>query len=134
MIDFTDEFAQILRGIADNIIAIYKRQAPVKTGALRDSIRAQVSEKGISIIYRQYGVYTDYGTYDNRVYGAEQPPSPFEMPSWNPAPGRGGKGIRPRYWTSLYGVDIIGDMEREIAEYLQDAIASTSQRNVNPLS
>ena len=27
--------------------------------------------------------------------------SPFIMPKWNPKPGHAGKGILPRYWTSL---------------------------------
>ena len=27
--------------------------------------------------------------------------SPYDLPPYNASPGRGGFGIRPRYWTSL---------------------------------
>jgi hypothetical protein len=101
----------ISRGIYDaldamgvEIVNILKAQAPRDTGKLQGSIRHRVVVKGgewaLSFYYIYYGVYVDLGTYDNAdtaSYGL----SAFDLPQWNPNPGRGGFGIRPRYWSSL---------------------------------
>ena len=86
------------------IVNILKAQAPRATGKLQNSIRYRVvtknNEWALSFYYIYYGVYVDLGTYDNAdtaSYGI----SAFDLPQWNPNPGRGGFGIRPRYWSSL---------------------------------
>jgi hypothetical protein len=95
---------QALEDLGTEILNIYKAQAPRRTGALANSIRFRVVVKGgeysLSFYYLYYGVYVDLGTYSNAdqtAYGL----SAYDMPAWNINPGRGGKGIRPRYWTSL---------------------------------
>ena len=86
------------------ILNILNAQAPRKTGKLQNSIRYRVvtksNEWALSFYYIYYGVYVDLGTYDNAntaAYGI----SAFDLPQWNPNPGRGGFGIKPRYWSSL---------------------------------
>jgi hypothetical protein len=75
-----------------------KTQAPYKTGTLRDSIKVTGKETPngnlvLNSSYERYGTYLDYGTgrynkYPNR--GA-----------YNPRPGKGTGGIKPRFWTTL---------------------------------
>ncbi len=75
-----------------------KSQAPVKTGALRDSVRTRVAVKGdnfsLIITYKPYGLYTDLGTGPYKT-------SPKNRRGWNPKPGKGKGGIKPRFWTTL---------------------------------
>ena len=76
--------------------SLYKRQAPKKTGELKTSIKvsAKVTSNGLSFVtsYAKYGIFTDKGTgpYRSRRMG-----------EWNPKPGKGKGGIRPRYWTAI---------------------------------
>jgi len=73
-------------------------QAPVKTGALRDSVKVvpRFTNKSVllDVISLPYGKYTDLGTGPYRT-----PPS--RRRNWNPRPGKGKGGIKPRFWTSL---------------------------------
>ncbi len=98
------QVTKALDALGTEILNIMKAQAPVKTGKLKRSIRYKVVTKNdnpaLSFYYIYYGVYVDLGTYSNAdkaSYGM----SPFIMPKWNPKPGHTGKGILPRYWTSL---------------------------------
>jgi hypothetical protein len=98
------QVTKALDALGTEILNIMKAQAPVKTGKLKRSIRYKVitkkGEPALSFYYIYYGVYVDLGTYSNAdkaSYGM----SPFIMPKWNPKPGHTGKGILPRYWTSL---------------------------------
>ena len=104
MIDIEKEVRQALTEVGRIIIRKLKDQAPVDTGVLKGSMSFKVfgsgNNMGLSFFYRSYGVYVDLGTYGNaatEIFGI----SPFEMPPFNARPGRGGYGIRPRYWTSL---------------------------------
>lgn len=110
---------EVLEKVGLEILNIWKAQAPRDTGALRNSIRYKVVKKGgalaLSFYYVKYGVYVDLGTYSNKdesAYGV----SAFALPAWNPRPGRGGYGIRPRYWTSLRAD------RTEIEEYIEDQV------------
>jgi hypothetical protein len=73
-----------------------QKQAPVKTGALRRSIKvtANMTEDGVtfSADYNKYGIYVDRGTgpYKTKRRGG-----------WNPSPGKGKGGIKPRFWTTI---------------------------------
>jgi hypothetical protein len=89
------------------IEANLKRQAPVGKGtkkkpggALKRSIKVKANYTGESVQFRYsylyYGVYVDKGTRPYGVYGKGSKPGP-----WNPNPGKGEGGIKPRFWTSL---------------------------------
>jgi hypothetical protein len=100
------QVTKALDSLGLEILNIMKAQAPVKTGKLKRSIRYKVVTKkdnpALSFYYIYYGVYVDLGTYSNAdksSYGM----SPFIMPGWNATPGKSGKGIKPRYWTSVSG-------------------------------
>ena len=78
-----------------------KEQAPdgPEPGApLRNSITVKVVETpdGFRLIegYLTYGRFIDLGT--ERYYKGENPDA-----RWNPNPGKGKGGIKPRYWTNL---------------------------------
>jgi len=73
-------------------------QVPVgETGNLKKSITVRVEETsgGIKFIegYLTYGIFTNSGT------GRYWKPNP--KAGWNPKPGKGKGGIKPRYWTNL---------------------------------
>ena len=75
-----------------------KFQAPVgETGDLKKSITVKVEEtnEGIRFIegYLTYGIFLKSGT------GRYLKPNP--KAEWNPRPGKGKGGIKPRYWTNL---------------------------------
>lgn len=81
------------------IEANLKRQAPVDTGALKRSIKVKANYTGESVQFRYsyntYGVFVDKGTGPYAVRGKGR------TGSWNPRPGKGTDGIKPRFWTSL---------------------------------
>ena len=116
----------VLEDLGVEIINIYKAQAPRATGKLQNSIRSKVVVKNgqysLSFYYIYYGVYVDLGTYSNAdtaSYGL----SPWEMPPWNARPGRGGKGIRPRYWTSLS--EDAQELQDWLEKKVQDLVGTT---------
>jgi hypothetical protein len=85
--------------MASRIInASLRDQAPVKTGALRDSIEVRAIQNGDTIqfvsSYLTYGIYVDLGTGPYAVDEVGTNP-------WNPKPEKGEGGIIPRFWTSL---------------------------------
>ena len=86
--------------IARIIEQIMKRQVPVKSGALRSSLRVVITGSGSEINFtlqeKVYGKYTDMGTgkYRARTRG-----------EWNPRPGKGKGGIKPRFWQSISDKD-----------------------------
>jgi hypothetical protein len=119
-----------LDALGIEIVNILQAQAPVKTGALRNSIRHKVvtksNEWALSFYYLKYGVYVDLGTYDNAdtaAFGI----SAFDMPRWNPTPGKGGFGIRPRYWSSL------SEDANELQEYLAKKISDIYEQGFSRL-
>ena len=76
-----------------------REQVPVgETGNLQGSITVKVveNEDGFSLVsgYLTYGRFLDLGT--KRYYKGEKPSA-----RWNPRPGKGKGGIKPRYWTNL---------------------------------
>lgn len=92
-----------------------RRQAPVATGRLQKSVvvRAKESKDGVQLVtgYLTYGIFTDSGT------GRYRRPNPVAR--WNPAPGKGKGGIKPRYWTNLdnaVAIRIARIIEKEIAK------------------
>jgi hypothetical protein len=87
------QVTKALESLGQEILNIMKAQAPVKTGKLKRSIRYKVVTKNGNPALSFYYIY--YA--DKASYGMSQ----FIMPRWNPKPGHTGKGIMPRYWTSL---------------------------------
>jgi hypothetical protein len=89
-----------LQGIANTAARLMqnllRRQAPRKTGALRSSITVtgRATADGISFTtdYMRYGIYTNKGT---GPYYTEK------IGQWNPRPGKGKGGIKPRFWTAI---------------------------------
>jgi hypothetical protein len=87
------KIANMAARIMQNLL---RRQAPKKTGALRSSITVtgRATADGISFTtdYMRYGIYTNKGTgpyYTERIG------------EWNPKPGKGKGGIKPRFWTAI---------------------------------
>jgi hypothetical protein len=95
-IDFKEAISMSSRLMTNNL----KRQAPYKTGALRNSVRVNGTYNGTSLDFTisslKYGVFLDRGT------GLLRSKSKTRKP-WNPKPGSGiGKGgIKPRWWMTL---------------------------------
>jgi len=142
-----EEFQNILRSIADSLVRFYKGRAPVDTGALRDSIRAEVRSSGeIAVIYNQYGAYQDLGVNGTqRSYG-----SPFTFKDVRTNKGVlapvGGDlpfgarvnirkfGLRPKYWLTdpngspIIPNDILQTIETDLANYMEEIVSTTTER------
>lgn len=95
-----------------------RKQAPVATGRLQKSVvvKAKESKDGVQLVtgYLTYGIFTDSGT------GRYNRPNP-EAP-WNPKPGKGKGGIKPRYWTNLddaITIRIARIIEKELARQIK---------------
>jgi len=96
---------------ARRIEGILKAQAPRKSGDLARSIRVVVNKDGLQIVLQpinnkdSYGVYLHAGTLTERegpggrdfgiIYEA------LQDRSWNPTPGKGRGGIKPRYFLNI---------------------------------
>lgn len=125
--DIDDEIVAVMNQLGDTIMAIMKAQVPRKSGRLHNSIRYKIiknnGEYQLSFYYLYYGVYVDLGTYDNANVFAYGLPA-TQLPAWNPNPGKGGKGIRPRYWTSLSqdANEISEWLTIKLGEVLEDGI------------
>lgn len=96
------------------------KQVPVVSGKLRASIKVsgKVTADGItfSSTYLGYGVYLDKGTgpYKSKIRG-----------EWNPKPGKGKGGIKPRYWTTLEE-----STRKSIREIAVDAIKKWTKETI----
>ena len=92
---------------------IIRDQAPVKTGALKSSVRIQPRFKGddisLEFYYLEYGKYLDLGTGPYRT-------PPARRRNWNPKPGKGKGGNKPRLWTTLKK-DVRREVNRLFAKY-----------------
>jgi hypothetical protein len=100
-----------------------RRQAPdgPESGdPLRKSVvvRAKESKDGVQMVtgYLTYGIFTDSGT------GRYKKPNPNA--TFNPKPGKGKGGIKPRYWTNLdkaLKMRIARIIEKELAKQIQQS-------------
>jgi hypothetical protein len=104
---------------------LLKKQAPKKTGALRSSIKvtARVTDKNISFTtdYMKYGIYTNKGTGPYKVK---------QMGTWNPNPGKGKGGIKPRFWTALDSTtrtNVASLISKGLAQQVRDEIKKTTK-------
>lgn len=102
------------------ISAQLKRQAPVKTGALKRSTKVKTEREEVdgeyiftyNFDYLGYGIYTDLGTGQ---YAVDED----RRREWNPAPGKGKGGIKPRFWTTI---------EQSVSDRVGDLLTDASQR------
>jgi len=132
-----EELQKILRDVADSLVAFYKLRAPVDTGALQKSIRAEVRPDGqIAIIYLRYGAYQDLGVQGWGTAKNYAPNSPFKFRN-RPDTGYNNLrkwGIPPQYWVSNPdGVPIINQgavdlLEAELADVIEQIVATTTER------
>jgi hypothetical protein len=131
-IDLTPTYNKISRKLE----SILRSQAPVDTGNLKNSI---------AVVYDAYGfiIYdpTDYGMYLHRGTGEEKDAATSTddattyynllRKKWNPKPGKGEGGIRPRYWMnfsdSVYEM-IDQELEKAITEELEKGITEQLNR------
>ena len=100
-----------------------RRQAPVATGKLQKSVvvKAKESKDGVQLVtgYLTYGIFTDSGTGRYR--------KPNLDARWNPKPGKGQGGIKPRYWTNLdqaITIRIAQIIEKELAKQIRQSFKS----------
>lgn len=122
-----DKYLTPATNMASRLVSLQlRRQSPVKTGRLRKSIhiRANRTDEGVTFVatYLDYGTFTDTGT---GPYGVQD----SDRRSWDPIPGKGKGGIKPRFWLSLDDIflDNINDMlaeavERAIEEEIDDIL------------
>jgi len=124
------EVTAALNAMGLEILNIWQAQVPVKTGKLKNSIQYRVVRKrgelSLSFYYSQYGVFIDLGTYQNADTGSYGV-SAFDLPAWNARPAKGGKGIAPRYWTSL------SSDKEELQEYLTQKLETILEASVEEL-
>ena len=85
--------------IARKIESVLVNRAPIgKTGLLKTSVKVKVSDNGILIETLDYGAFLSLGT------GQEKSGLTFEQAvtqAYNPNPGKGVGGIKPRFWLSF---------------------------------
>jgi len=124
---------------ARRLEAIIRSQAPVKTGALKESVQVRFV-KGVLEIYlpseRKYGTYLHTGTGKETAGGSskEFADAYFNLRNnkWNPSPGKGVGGIRPRFWMNVSEAqyDAFGDeLAQEFAKQEGKIIATLLQKD-----
>jgi hypothetical protein len=102
------------------IIQVLRKQVPVRTGNLRDSIKVKgsLSSKGNVLFrsdYLDYGVYVDLGTYDFKTSPSDRKP----FMGYRKNNDSSLKGIMPQFWTSLTQLDRI-----RVSQILGNAITN----------
>jgi hypothetical protein len=97
----------VYASISRKLEKILQGQAPVKTGNLRASVVVTYDETGfvINLGNAQYGIYLHQGTGREKSSraGSDFSNDYFDMTdfAWNPNPGKGEGGIKPRYWMNF---------------------------------
>jgi hypothetical protein len=117
--------------MASRIInASLRSQAPVKSGALKDSIEVRAIQNGDTIefvsSYLTYGIFVDLGTLEYLSKEVGRP--------WDPNPSRTGdkKGIAPRFWTTLeesIKVDVIQIVKEQIEKEIVFTLTNKFKTN-----
>ena len=99
-----DAWNELLNQAAQQLVDFYKFRADVfkGTGALKNSIQAQVVGDQIDVAYLRYGVYQDFGVQGWGTGKNYAPNSPFQYKD-RPDTGYNNMriyGIPPKYWAS----------------------------------
>jgi hypothetical protein len=93
---------------ARRLEAIIRSQSPVDTGALKASVQVRFV-KGVLEIYlpseTKYGTYLHTGTGKQTAAGSSKDFADayynLRNNKWNPVPGKGTEGIKPRSWMNV---------------------------------
>jgi hypothetical protein len=127
-------YAQISRKLEQ----ILQGQAPVETGNLRSQVSVTYDETGfvINLGNAQYGIYLHEGTGMEASSGAGSDFTSAYLKmsdfAWNPRPGMGEGGIKPRYWMNFSDTvyEMIND---EISAAYGEAINEIIQQELESL-
>jgi hypothetical protein len=120
---------QTYNKIARRLEQVLQMQAPIDTGRLKRSIAVAFDENGF-VIYDPtgYGFYTHAGTGREAATSGDNPRTIYDALSnkkYNPNPGQGKGGIKPRYWMnfsdSVYQM-IDDELEKAYSEELEEDI------------
>lgn len=128
---------QTYNKIARRLEQILQMQAPVDTGRLKRSIAVTFTENGFAIYDPTgYGFYTHAGTGREGAGSGNNTASIYAQlvnKIYNPNPGEGRGGIKPRYWMnfseSVYNM-IEDELEKAYAEELEDEITEMLNKAV----
>ena len=118
MINLKPTYAKISRKLEQ----ILQNQAPFDTGRLKSSIVVQYDDTGftISLGSADYGMFLHEGTGREKDAGANSNFSEayanMIAKNWNPNPGEGQEGIKPRYWMNF---------SDSVYEMINDEISTT---------
>lgn len=133
-IDLKPVYAQISRKLEQ----ILQGQAPVASGNLRSQVTVTYDETGfvISLGNATYGIYLHEGTGMEASSGAGSNFATAYLNmsdfTWNPRPGMGEGGIKPRYWMNFSDTvyEMIND---EISAAYAEAINQIVQQELESL-
>lgn len=107
-IDLKNTYLKISRRLE----AILRSQVPVDTGRLKNSISVVYDASGLTIIESTgYGIFTHQGTEKYRKGNSYS--DTYKFP-FNPNPGIGKGGIKPRYWLN-FKESVWAGIDQEIA-------------------
>jgi len=118
-IDFKEAINMASRMMTANL----RKQVPVKTGTLRNSVSVKGSYDGTTLSFKvgslKYGVYLDSGTGRYKTKQRKQ---------WNPRPGVGKGGIKPRFWMTFEKA-VFESMRKRVAKAVGNFIVMKVFRN-----
>jgi hypothetical protein len=135
-----EDLNQIFQSVARRIEEILRGQAP--SANLAGAVQVAYEDNGFIISLddnAKYGIYLWRGTRDEIASGAvagidsDSIQSTYEAiwdrkPDLNP--GKGTKGIKPRYWLNLIAADI-DELQNEIDKAVTDAWDKQQKTNQN---
>jgi len=120
--NYTKVFQQAAKEIKSILIAqvpVYQgTRKDIKKGLLKGSLGVKVNENGWSVRMMKYGMFLNAGS------GPYFKPSTIK--SWNPRPGPGKGGIKPRYWEN-----ISKDVEMRIMDRIATAILNQNVQEID---
>jgi len=122
--NYTKVFQQAAKEIKSILIAqvpVYKGdRSDIIKGLLKGSIGVKVDANGWSVKMMKYGMFLNSGS------------GPYFKPStikpWNPRPGKGKGGIKPRYWEN-----IPKDVEMRIMDTIATAILNENVKELDDI-
>lgn len=95
---------KIANKVARKYEQVLQNQAPVRTGELRRQVsvdwRIVDTPDGEQVIFSVNLGRAPYGVFTNQGTGKYYDRNP-DRKKWNPKPGEGTDGIKPRYWMNL---------------------------------
>ena len=119
-----DKYLTPATNLASRMVSLQlRRQAPVRSGRLKNSVRVSTDRNRDGFIftttYEGYGIFTDLGT---GKYGVSE----AQRGDWNPTPGKGKGGIKPRFWLSLDTIFM-----NSISDIYEEALLKSVEEEIN---